>query len=73
MKSIRLYTATADNSGRRCEAGAKIAVGDKSNQISEAAAKDLVSSHRAAGVTAARSTTRHKPKRKAGQHSVSQK
>lgn len=42
MKSIELNTAAVDNAGRRIEAGDRIAVGTRPNQIDADRAKDLV-------------------------------
>lgn len=42
MKSIQLNTAVVDNAGRRIEAGTRIAVGPKANQIAADRAKELV-------------------------------
>lgn len=42
MKTIRIYTATTGNGGRRLEAGERIGVGSAAGEISPARAKALV-------------------------------
>lgn len=42
MKTIELNTAAVDNAGRRIEAGARVAVGPKADQIAADRAKELV-------------------------------
>ncbi|MEO1221584.1 MAG: hypothetical protein AAFY42_09595 [Pseudomonadota bacterium] len=47
MKSVLLYTAIADNSGQRRDAGAKVEVGDGKSQITKPKAQELIRSLRA--------------------------